>query len=387
MIKEMIKDNESFIGQNPLVFFSPGRVNVIGEHIDYHGGNVFPAAIELGIYAFVKKRDDASFKVNSLQTKKGIITIDPTDLAYDEDRDWANFVSGMMDACFDKAPLKGLNILFYSTLPSGSGLSSSAALEVLVGEILNTVYDLKIDRLDLVQIAQRVENHYINVNCGIMDQFAVGLGKKDHAIYLNTETLEYELVPFKLEGYKMVVANTNKKRQLADSKYNERVSECQIALGIIQENYKHVAYLSQLQTNELNAIQTVLDNDLLFRRVRHVITETSRTNDAVHLLKNGEIDAFGQSLIDSHQSLKDDYEVSCFELDQLVTAFLDEGAIGARMTGAGFGGCIVAIVPASFDDNHALNIKIQYRKQTGLEADIYIANPSDGTKQLSEGEW
>ena len=389
MIKKLLEENKEFLGTNADVYFSPGRVNVIGEHIDYHGGHVFPAAIELGIYAFISKRNDKVFKVDSLQVEQDVVTIDPSDLEYNQSRNWANFVSGMMQAVLKETPTFGLNILFHSTLPSGSGLSSSAALEVLVGEILNQVYSLDIPMFDLVQIAQKVENNYIHVNCGIMDQFAVGMGKKDHAIYLNTDTLDYELVPFKLNGYKLIVANTNKKRQLADSKYNERVAECKEALGIIQANYKDVPYLSALEESDIPKLETVLDNDLLFRRVRHAITETARTNKAVEILKKGDIETFTKLLNGSHESLKSDYEVSCFELDELVEAFLDAGALGARMTGAGFGGCIVAIVPESFNKKDEEEINIRYRKATQLETDIYVANPSDGTKKLDKGlyEW
>jgi galactokinase len=387
MIKKIIEENSDFITKTPDVYFSPGRVNVIGEHIDYHGGFVFPAAIELGIYAFVSKRTDGLFHVKSLQANHQAITIiNPTDLAYEADRGWANFVSGMMDSLLKTPPKTGLNLLFYSTLPSGSGLSSSAALEVLVGVVLNHQYHLKIPRLDLVQIAQKVENNYINVNCGIMDQFAVGMGRSNHAIYLNTETLEYQLVPFNLKDNKLLIANTNKHRQLADSKYNERVNECKIALNIIQANYRQVSNLSELNRTDLNQIETILDNERLFRRVRHVITETDRTNRAVKLLTQGNLTEFGHLLNASHESLKTDYEVSCHELDTLVDAFLDEGAIGARMTGAGFGGCIVAIVPPSFKEEAFESIKQTYRKATHLETDIYTVRPTDGTKRITVKE-
>ncbi|MEC9485635.1 MAG: galactokinase [Candidatus Izemoplasma sp.] len=383
MIKELIEQNKVFLKDTPEVYFSPGRVNLIGEHIDYHGGNVFPAAIELGIYAFVTKRNDQQFKVKSLQMNDSPIMIQMNDLAYAKKRGWANFISGMMAACLDTIPSHGLNIVFYSNLPSSSGLSSSAALEVLVGVILNQTYALGIPRKQLVQIAQDVENNYIHVKCGIMDQFAVGMGKKDHAIFLNTDTLDYELVPFVLKEYKLMIANTNKSRQLADSKYNERVNECRAALEIIQKDYKDVPYLSALELTDLEAVEHVLKDDLLFRRVRHVVTETKRTNQAVDLLKKGNIKSFGELLNQSHMSLKNDYEVSCHELDVLVDAFLKEGAIGARMTGAGFGGCIVAIVKTSFNVANEQQIQNIYTSKIHLHTDIYQANPSDGTKKIN----
>lgn len=384
MNKQLIDSHQAFLNGTPEIYFSPGRVNLIGEHIDYHGGHVFPAAIELGITAYVTIRQDQAFHVKSLQFEHTTTVIEYENLNYLKKRGWANFVSGMIQACMTKKPAFGLNILFDSTLPRGSGLSSSAALEMLVGVILNDIYRLNIDRIKLIQIAKNVENNYINVNCGIMDQFAVGMGRKDHAIYLNTDTLDYELVPFKLTEYNLIIANTNKTRNLAYSKYNERVHECEQALSKIKVHYPKITLLSQLDSALLPELKDIINNDSLYRRVRHVITETKRTNEAVDLLKQENIIEFSKHLDASHLSLKNDYEVSCFELDRLVELFKQKGAIGARMTGAGFGGSIVAIVPNTFNTESIEQIKTAYYQDTELETDIYQVNPSDGTKKIKK---
>jgi galactokinase len=384
-LHEIYEKYHTFLKGNPSVFFSPGRVNLIGEHIDYLGGNVFPAAIELGTYALVTKREDKKFKcfsVNFPQSKTKII--EHPVKGYDKSLGWANFVAGMIDALIDDDVPFGLNILIYGNLPNGAGLSSSASLEVLIGEILNDYYHLGVSRIDMVQIAQNVENEFVGLKCGIMDQFAVGMSKKDTAILLNTNTLDHDFVPLELRDYVLLIANTNKKRSLSDSKYNERRAECDAALAILKKEYVSAENLCDLEPEELDIIQKVLDEPILYKRVKHAITEQYRTNKALEVLKAGDIKAFGELMNQSHQSLKDDFKVSCYELDVLSKTLQDSGAIGARMTGAGFGGCTVSLVPKKDLDQVMKNVADIYNNKTDYQVDFYVSTPSDGTKKLLE---
>lgn len=365
---------------NPMKFFSPGRVNLIGEHIDYHGGKVFPTAITLGTYAYVEKREDNLFAFQSTNFKElGVIEVDKDDLSYQEDRDWANYLVGMLDL-FKKEGLKyphGLNILIHGDLPNGAGLSSSASIEVLMGVIIKEVYGVEVDMFDLVQMAQHVENNYIGVNCGIMDQFAVGMSQKNKAILLDTNTLDYELVPLELGDYSLIIANTNKRRTLADSKYNERVEECKVGLELLQTKYD-IEFLCELGSSDLEQVQSMLTEEITRNRITHAILENERTNKSVQALKENDLELFGEYMNQSHDSLRDLYEVSCTELDVLVEGFRANGALGARMTGAGFGGCAIALVHKNGLDQVLENVQKLYKEKVGYEASFFITATSNG---------
>ena len=389
MLQKIIEENKAFLNGKPQIYFSPGRVNLIGEHIDYLGGNVFPTAIDLGTYAMVTKREDQEFHFlshNFRQFGSKVVHLD--DLDYSKDRNWANFGSGMIQALNSKGMKisHGLNILVYGTLPNSSGLSSSASLEVLIGYLLSEIFEFKISMLELVQLAQQVENNYIGVNCGIMDQFAVGMSKENYAIYLNTNTLEYDLVPLVLDDYTLVIANTNKKRALADSKYNERRSECDLGLKLLQENQVAIENLCDLSVDEYQQVSHNLPIGTIKNRVEHAVYESDRTKSAVKALQEGNLKEFGRLMNLSHDSLRDLYEVSCLELDTLVNSFRENGAIGSRMTGAGFGGCTISLVKSDIIEEVVAQVSKDYIETIGYPADFYICKTSDGTKRLFEEE-
>jgi len=388
-VKEIINKNIDFVGKKPHVYFSPGRVNLIGEHIDYHGGNVFPTAINLGTYALVSKRQDRKFCFISENFKEaGKIEIDLDNLNYDEERNWANYPVGMI-AAFIELGLEidyGLNIVIYGTLPNSAGLSSSASLEVLIGTILRDEYSFEIDMIDIVKISQQVENNYIGVNCGIMDQFAVGMSKVDNAIYLNTSSLEYQLVPLVLGDYTLVIANTNKLRALADSKYNERRSECDEGIKELKGNNYDIDFLCDLTPKKYENIKHIFTDNTIKNRVEHAVYENDRTKKAVSALESGNLEKLGKLMDLSHESLKNLYEVSCEELDLLVDSFRKHGSIGARMTGAGFGGCMISLVPTKIVEETIKKVEIEYKNKIGFNADFYLCKTHDGARQLFEEE-
>lgn len=385
-LRNIIEQNKEFLQGEPTAYFSPGRVNLIGEHIDYLGGNVFPSAITLGTYGFVTRRDDNEVHFLSENFKDfGIRIATLDDLDYKEEDNWINYGKGMIDY-FKKMGLEintGLNILIYGTLPNSSGLSSSASLELLVGEIFNQEFNLGIEMIDLVKIAQKVENNYVGVNCGIMDQFAIGMSKLDQAIYLDTNTLEYEYVPLVLGEYSLVIANTNKKRALADSKYNERRSECDKGLDILQGNNIKINQLCELTGKQFETHKKVIKDFTVRKRVEHAVYENERTINAVKALREGNLVKMGQLMNESHDSLRDLYEVSCKELDTLVDYFRKNGALGARMTGAGFGGCTIALVKTTDVDKVVEDVKKEYLARIGYNADFYAVKTNNGTRKIN----
>jgi galactokinase len=361
------------------IFFSPGRVNLIGEHIDYNGGLVLPAALSLGISAALRHRDDGIVRMRSA-TEPGEATIRLEEIKKMESPRWANYPAGVMKYLINEGhSLRGCDVLLMSDLPESSGLSSSAALEVLTGYIM--LYPLgpeKIDRVKLSLLCQKVENEYIGVNCGIMDQFVVALGKKDHAILLNTNTLEYKYIQFNLGKYRLLIMNTKKRRELADSKYNERRAECEAALVIIQKT-KSVKTLVEAEAEDLIIIQ----DPTLRKRARHVITENKRVQKSVAALGNGELATFGNLMCASHDSLRTDYEVTGFELDTIVSEALAlPSCLGARMTGAGFGGCAIALVQKTAVETFTETVLKNYKAKTGLDGEIYVSVIGDGVKSL-----
>lgn len=384
----LLKDNftEVFKKDSESVFFSPGRVNLIGEHTDYNGGNVFPCALTIGTYAIVAKRDDKKVLLHSLNFKDlGVIEFSLDNMVYEKEHDWANYPKGVIKTLENhgfKAE-NGFEILFFGNIPNGSGLSSSASLEVLMGTILNESFNFKIDMVDIVKMCQEAENKFIGVNCGIMDQFAVGMGKENCAILLDCNTLNYSYSKLNLDGYKIVIGNTNKKRGLADSKYNERRGECEDALAKIQ-TVKNITALGELTEEEFEEVKDCIGDPIKTKRAKHAVYENQRTLKAVKALEDSNLELFGKLMNESHISLRDDYEVTGIELDTLVElAWEAEGVVGSRMTGAGFGGCTVSIVKDECIDKFKETLTAKYKEKIGYEPDFYVVSISDGTRKLS----
>lgn len=368
-------------------FFAPGRINLIGEHTDYNGGHVFPCAITFGTYGLVKKREDDLIRVYSLNFEEiGIVTFPVTDETYEASHDWANYVKGVVTLLRkDGHDLNGFDFFLAGNIPNGAGLSSSASLELVTAYMLNEVYGLGLERLDLVRLGQRVENTFIGVNSGIMDQFAIGMGKAGQAMLLDCETLHHDYAPIVLDGYDIVIMNTNKRRELADSKYNERRRECDTALGLIQPKCE-VNSLGQLSMETFEQVALDLP-ETLRKRARHAVSENERTILAYTALQEGRLETFGQLMNASHTSLRDDYEVTGIELDTLVSAAQGcDGVIGARMTGAGFGGCAIAIVRQDKTGSMIQETSDRYVSTIGHAPTCYVASVGDGVRELVEEE-
>ena len=387
MLENLIKDFKEIFKYNGEVktFFSPGRVNLIGEHTDYNGGFVFPCALDFGTYAVVKKREDKAFRMYSKNFENlGIIEFNLDSLVYDKKDDWTNYPKGVVKTFLDRNYKidSGFDVLCFGNIPNGAGLSSSASIEVLTAVILKDLFKLDVDMMEMVKMCQVAENKFIGVNSGIMDQFAVGMGKKDNAILLDCNTLKYEYVPVKLKNMSIVIANTNKKRGLADSKYNERRSSCEEAVKILNKNGINIKYLGELTVAEFEKIKHYITDEEQLKRATHAVTENERAKNAVEFLKKDNIAEFGRLMNKSHISLRDDYEVTGLELDSLVEAAWEEkGTVGSRMTGAGFGGCTVSIVENAYVDSFIKNVGKKYKEKTGLEASFYIANIGDGARK------
>jgi galactokinase len=382
-LKDMFK--RVYGGQSEKVFFAPGRVNLIGEHTDCYGGNVFPCALTFGTYAIVSKRNDNKIRFYSENFESlGVIDLDIDKIEYDKKHDWANYPKGVIWA-FENNGMKidsGFDILFYGNIPNGAGLSSSASIEVLMGVVLKDLYDFDIDMIDIVKRSKEAENQFIGVNCGIMDQFAIGMGKKDCAMLLDTNTLKYQYANIRLNGASIIIANTNKRRGLANSKYNERRTESETALKDLQTELKITA-LCELNEEEFEKSRHLIKDDVCARRAKHAIYENQRTLKAVKALGNSDIELFGKLMNASHISLRDDYEVTGIELDSLVEiAWKKPGVIGSRMTGAGFGGCTVSIVKDEFIDDFIKNVGSEYKEKIGYEAEFYVAQIGDGARKL-----
>jgi galactokinase len=366
-------------------YFSPGRINLIGEHTDYNGGHVFPASITYGTYGVAAPREDKKVLVYSTNFEDiGVITFDVDQLDYEKKDNWANYAKGMVLKLKDAGHKigHGFELLVEGTIPNGAGLSSSASLELLVGVVLEDLFDLKTDRLELVKTGKKVENEFIGVNSGIMDQFAIGFGDIDQAILLDTNTLKYEMVPVKLDGYAVVIMNTNKRRELADSKYNERRSECEEALARLQKKLD-IQALGDLDEATFEANIDLIGDDTLIRRARHAVTENQRTLEAKAELEKGNLEAFGKLLNASHYSLRHDYEVTGIELDTLVDAAqAQSGVLGARMTGAGFGGCAIAVVKEENIPTFKNKVYDKYMEIVGYAPDFYVAHIGSGTTKI-----
>jgi len=364
------------------VYFSPGRVNMIGEHTDYNGGYVFPCALTFGTYLLVRKNGNRTvrFATTNFDHRGEVNLNEPFEK---EGKSWINYPVGVLNE-FRKLALEveGMDLLYSGDIPNGAGLSSSASIEMATAFAMNDLYRFGMDRMSLAQLSQRAENLFVGVNCGIMDQFASGLGLKDHALFLNCDTLEYERVPFRLEGMKIVIANTNKRRGLADSKYNERRAQCEAAVEALRRG-KSIRHLSDLTMEEFEKHAHLIPDEVVLKRARHVISENSRTLAAVDALNKNDISTFGELMYQSHHSLRDDYEVTGRELDTLVEeAAKIDGTVGSRMTGAGFGGCTVSIVAENAVEDFIRDVGAGYAEKSGLQADFYVAEIGDGSKRM-----
>ena len=367
------------------VYFAPGRVNLIGEHTDYNGGHVFPCALTIGTYGVARKRDDKTLRFYSMNFEHlGVLTSSIDNLAPEKDADWTNYPKGVMWA-FQEKGMKaetGMDLLLFGNIPNGSGLSSSASVEVLTGYILKDMFGFDVTNQDLALIGQYSENNFNGVNCGIMDQFAIAMGKAGHAIFLDTATLEYTYAPIKLENAKIVIACSNKKRGLGDSKYNERRAECEKALEELQQ-YIGIDSLGDLTEEQFEQYKSAIKDDVRMQRAKHAVYENQRTVEAVEALKNNDISRFGELMNASHVSLRDDYEVTGTELDTLVEeAWKIDGVIGSRMTGAGFGGCTVSIVKDEAVDTFIREVGAAYEAKIGYAADFYVVEIGDGPSKL-----
>ena len=384
MKQELLKKFEEVFGDSKGagVYFAPGRVNLIGEHTDYNGGHVFPCALTIGTYAVARLRDDDKLCLFSMNFEEdGVGESRLADIETKKDGDWRNYPKGIVWAFGKKGYKvdKGLDILYFGNIPNGSGLSSSASIEVLTGFILKELFGFDVTNQDLALIGQFSENQYNGVNCGIMDQFAIAMGKKDCAIFLDTADLSYEYAPIVLKGAKIVILNTNKKRGLGDSKYNERRSECEAALAALQTKLS-IKSLGELTEEEFEANKELIGDPVKIKRAKHAVYENQRTIKAVKALKDNDLELFGKLMIASHDSLRDDYEVTGIELDTLVAeALKQQGVIGARMTGAGFGGCAVSIVKEEAVPAFIENVGKAYKEKIGYAADFYVVEIGDGS--------
>lgn len=383
MLKNQFKN--IFNKEADRVFFAPGRINLIGEHTDYNGGHVFPCSITIGTYAVVSFNNSNKCSLYSMNFEDlGAINIDLENLEYKKEDNWTNYVKGMILTLKNQGYIidKGMDIAIYGEIPNGSGLSSSASLELVSGVLLKGMFNLDIDMLDLIKAGKAVENNYIGVNSGIMDQFAIGMGKKDCAILLDCNTLKYSYAPIKLDDYNIIIMNTNKRRELADSKYNERRAECEEALRIFKTEL-NINSLGELDAETFEKYKYLIKDEVILKRAKHAVYENIRTVNALEELNKGNLEVFGKLINESHISLKNDYEVTGKELDTLAeTAWKQDGILGSRMTGAGFGGCAIAIVKKATTDQFIKNVSEIYLKEIGYSADFYIANIGDGAKEV-----
>ncbi len=366
-------------------FFAPGRVNLIGEHTDYNGGHVFPCALTIGTYAVARKREDNKLRFYSMNFERlGIIESSLDNLEPDKEAGWTNYPKGVIWAFGEKGYKIncGFDILLNGNIPNGSGLSSSASVEVVTGYILSEMLGLDVSNQELALIGQFSENNFNGVNCGIMDQFAIAMGKKDNAIFLDTSDLSFEYAPIKLDGAKIVISCSNKKRGLGDSKYNERRTECEEALKAIQSGMG-INSLGDLDEEQFEQVKSVIKDEDQRKRAKHAVYENQRTIKAVSALKNNDIELFGKLMNESHVSLRDDYEVTGEELDTLVEeAWKVDGVIGSRMTGAGFGGCTVSIVKDEAVGTFIENVGKAYKDRIGYAADFYVVEIGSGPCRL-----
>ena len=381
MFAELFGDSEG-----ARFYFSPGRVNLIGEHTDYNGGHVFPCALTLGTYGAARKREDNKIHFYSMNLDSfDVVEASLDDLTNKKEYNWANYPLGVVWAFKEKGHTitSGFDMVIWGNIPNGSGLSSSASLEVLTGVILTDLFEIKdLSMTDLALIGQYSENNFNGCNCGIMDQFAVAMGKKDHAIFLDTSDLSYEYAPCVLDGAKIVITNSKVKHSLVDSAYNDRRNECAAALKALQSELD-IQALGDLTPEEFEAHKSLIKDEIQLQRAKHAVYENQRTIDAVTALKAGDIERFGKLMNQSHISLREDYDVSCEEIDILVDlAWKIPGVLGSRITGGGFGGCTVSIVKNESVDTFIETIGKTYLEKVGHEAEFYTVDIGDGASRL-----
>ena len=365
------------------VFHAPGRVNLIGEHTDYNGGYVFPAALTFGTTMAIRRRDDNSIRFASTNYPLQR-TVQADQIEYKKEDDWVNYPKGVLVHLQKRGhTFHGYDVLYHGEIPNGAGLSSSASIEVLTGYGFMAMEGKEIDRVELSLVAQEAENQFVGVNCGIMDQFTVAVGKKDHAVLLKCGTLEYDHVPFHAQGYKIVIGNTNKRRGLVDSEYNTRRAQCAQAVDDLKQRYPDLHLLCELTAEQFAESKQLIRDDVVRRRAQHVIEENNRVLQSVEALQNNRLDEFGRLMIQSHESLRTLYEVTGPELDAMVEEALKiDGVLGSRMTGAGFGGCTVSLVKEDKVDAFIREVGARYTERTGLQPDFYVADIGDGVKEL-----
>jgi galactokinase len=363
------------------VYFAPGRVNMIGEHTDYNGGYVFPCALNFGTYLVIRPNDSNIMRLATTNFRfaanVSVKSFEP------QGKHWINYPMGVMDQFVKRGiDLNGMDMMFSGTIPNGAGLSSSASIEMVTAFALNDLLETKLEILDLIKLSQKAENDFVGVKCGIMDQFAAGMGKKDHAVFINCKTLDYETIPLNPGDYKILISNTNKRRGLAGSQYNERRAQCEAAVKILSKA-KKIKFLGDLNLQRFNEIKYLITDETILKRARHVVSENERVLNAIDALRSDNLKKFGQLMNESHDSLRDDYEVTGVELDTLVNeARKVDGVLGSRMTGAGFGGCTVSLVHNDALNNFTSQVGMAYKVATGLKPDFYIAEIGDGARRL-----
>ncbi|MDM5285536.1 galactokinase [Peribacillus frigoritolerans] len=391
-LRQLFRDQFGY-EEGVRIFFAPGRVNLIGEHTDYNGGYVFPAALTYGTWAAAAPSTSRMYRFASANFPSTATCTVTEELLYREEDDWANYPKGVLKELLQIAGLEdaekfiGADVLYYGNIPNGAGLSSSASIELVTGLALSKLADFDIPMMGLVEIGQKAENRFVGVNCGIMDQFAVGMGRENHAMVLKCDTLSFRYVPLEIDGYKLVITNTNKRRGLADSKYNERRAQCEEGLSIIQQQLPLVRNLGDVSLAEWEKVHHFIEDDVIHRRVEHVIKENERVLAATKSLQDNDLYAFGARMKQSHVSLRDLYEVTGFELDTLFEeASKVEGCVGTRMTGAGFGGCSVSLVKEEAVDEFKEKVAKNYSEKTGLEPIFYVCEIGDGAKEMYMGE-
>lgn len=385
-LQDLISDFNEAYGDSDhtiQIFFAPGRVNLIGEHTDYNAGKVFPMAIDAGTYLLI--RPNSSNTINFASTNFPLRSnIQISKIKKIDGGAWINYPLGIINEFLDlNVEIKGFDALYSGNIPPASGLSSSASIEMVTAFALNEMFNVGMDRMQMVHLSKKSENEFIGVNCGIMDMFAVGFGKQNHAIAIDCETLDYNYAPLDLKDYHFVVSNTNKERGLEDSKYNERVEECSKAVKRISKS-KEIKNLSELSLKDFREIEHLFSNPLIKRRAYHVVSENYRVEESLKALKQNNLSLFGKLMNASHVSLRDNYEVTGTELDTLVEASLKvDGVIGSRMTGAGFGGCTISLVNKESLKRFYEQVGEEYNKKTGLNAEFHLFRPADGVCEIS----
>lgn len=384
--KELLNRFEEIFGYpTENLYFSPGRINLIGEHTDYNGGKVFPCAITMGTYGVVAPREDKTIHAYSDNLPElGILSFSLEDITYEKESNWTNYIKGMLLYIQEKTGVfsHGFDLFIYGTIPNGASLSSSASLEVLTGVITNDLYGTDLSGEMIAKLGMRVENEFLNLNSGIMDQFIIANAKKGHALLLDTNTLEYEQVPLDLPDHKIIIMNSLTRRELVDSEYNTRRQQCEEALEMLQ-NVVSISSLGELSESEFEEYKYAITDPIIERRAKHAVYENKRTEKAAEALKNGQLEVFGKLMNESHLSLHEDYEVTVKETDYLVqSAWKQEGVIGARMTGGGFGGCCIAIVENDAVDTFIKNVGADYEQEIGYAPEFYIAETEDGAQKI-----